>query len=61
MKEFEITGNLKYLVQQIKEYIISLYKKDNKPDNWLLTKRPLYGNLYVSFKAYIGYLKYNSI
>lgn len=44
-----------------KEYIISLYKKDNKPDNWLLTKRPLYGNVYVSFKAYIGYLKYNSI
>ena len=51
----EVSKNIKYLEQQIKQ-ISDLNKKNEKNDNWLLSKKP-YGHLCASCESYLGDLK----
>ena len=48
--------NLKYLELQAKQ-LIEENKKSDKPENWLLAKKPFNGHLCASCEAYLGDLK----
>ena len=49
--------NLKYLEIQTKQLIEESKKKSEKPENWLLAKKPFNGHLCASCEAFIGDLK----
>ena len=51
-----LVKNLKYLELQTKQ-IIEENKKSDKPENWLLAKKPFNGHLCASCEAYLGDLK----
>ena len=55
-----LVKNLKYLELQTKQLIDESQKKNDRQDNWLLTKRPYNGHLCASCEAYIGDLKPNA-
>ena len=52
--------NLKYLEIQTKQLIEESKKKSEKPENWLLAKKPFNGHLCASCEAFIGDLKPNT-
>jgi hypothetical protein len=52
--------NLKYLELQTKQLIEESKKKTEKPESWILAKKPYNGHLCASCEAYLGDLKPNT-